>query len=255
MKIHGVFSWYDESPSWIGTAIASLGRFCDHILAVDGAYGLYPGGKARSHPNQAETILHTAEALEVGVTLYQPKDLWWGNEVEKRNKAFDLLGAVAEDGDWLCIYDADYHVVKCNPEALRCDLEHTDCEVATYGILDGEDWLGLDNPLAVEAKLKTEWVSQTRDLYRWNPTLRVGPAHGDYSIQTNRAEMFSNGGFMSATQRTWLRGPYDLEPAEDVSGSLVVYHRTKDRAMVRRDAQQGYYHMRDTLGVESQVTA
>ncbi len=238
MIIHGVFSWYDESPSWIGTAIASLSRFCDHILAVDGAYALYPQGKARSHPNQAETILHTAEALDTAVTLYQPSEVWCGNEVEKRNKALDILGALAEDGDWLCIFDADYHVFKCNPESLKHDLDKSECEVATYGILDGEDWLGLKNPLAVEAKLQTQWVSQTRDLYRWNPTLRVGPAHGDYS-----------------SDKGWLRGPYNLLPAEDVSGSLTVYHRTKDRAMVRRDAQQGYYTMRDSLGIEDQSEA
>lgn len=243
MRLHGIFSWYDESASWLGTAITSLSRFCDHILAVDGAYALYPQGRPRSHPQQAEVILHTAEAMGRACTLYQPSEVWWGNEVEKRNKCLDILRAFAEDDDWVCIFDADYHVLKCNPDALRADLERSEHVVATYGIVDGEDWLSLDNPLAVEAKLKTEWVSQTRDLYRWHPTLRVGPAHGDYSAAHHDGV------------RRWLRGPYDLVPAEDVTGSLTVYHRTKDRAMVRRDAQQGYYKMRDALGVESQSEA
>lgn len=243
MRIHAIFCWYDESPSWIGTAITSLSRFCDHIVALDGAYALYPGGKARSHPQQAEVILHTAEAMETAVTIYQPSEVWWGNELGKRNKAFDIVAAYAEEGDWLCTYDADYHVVKCNPSALRADLERSECDVCTYGLVDGEDWLALENPLATEAKLQTQWVSQTRDLYRWHPTLRVGPAHGDYSDERYG-------------KKRWLRGPYgNLEPADDMSQWLTVYHRTKDRALVRSEAQQGYYRMRDSLGIEDQTEA
>lgn len=243
MRIHGIFSWFDESPSWIGTAIASLGRFCDHILAIDGAYALYPGGKPKSHPNQVETILHTAEAAGVGCTIYQPQEVWWGNEVEKRNKAFDIVRSYAEeDVDWLCIFDADYHVVRCQPDSIRHELANTDCDVATYGIIETEDWLSNGaNSLATQSKIETQWVSQTRDLYRCHASLLVGPAHGDYSRISN-----------SKWKQVWLRGPYDLEPAHDISGFLTVYHRTKDRALVRRNAQQGYYQMRDQLGIENQ---
>ncbi len=242
MRIHGIFCWYDESSSWIGTAIASLGRFCDHIVALDGAYALYPGGKARSHPHQAEVILHTAEAAGVACTLVQPSEVWWGNEVEKRNKAFSIVSAFATHDDWLCIYDADYHALQCQPDSIRYELENTDCLVAEYGITDTEDWLSNGaQSLAVETKIQTQWVSKTRDLYRWNPTLTVGPAHGDYSIAGEDGE------------RLWLRGPYELAPAHDISGFLTVHHRTKHRAMVRRESQQGYYTMRDALGVELPV--
>lgn len=253
MKIHGIFSWYDESPAWIAAAIAGAARFCDHILAVDGAYALYPEGSPRSHPNQVEAILHTAEAQGVACTLYQPQEVWWGNEVEKRNKSLDLIGPLAEDGDWVCIFDADYHVLKCNPESIRHELTTTACDVATYGITEGEDWLsnGAES-LAVQAKIKSQWVSQSRDLYRWNPTLRVGPAHGDYSIGGGiDVTGFGDTSPREFPARKWLRGPYDLQPAHDVSGFLTVWHRTKSRILVRRESQQGYYHMRDTLGVES----
>lgn len=235
--------WYDESASWLGTATAGLARFCDHIVAVDGAYALYPDSKARSHPNQAEAIVHTAEAQGVAVTLHQPADVWWGNEVEKRNKSLDIVRAYAEEGeDWLCIFDADYHIKVCQPDSIRHELSTTDCDVATYGIVEGEDWLALENPLATETSIKTEWVTKTRDLYRVNATLKCGPAHGDYSIQM----------FPFAGVKKWLRGPYDLAHAHDVSGFLTAYHRTKDRAMVRRTAQKGYYQMRDSLEVEAQ---
>lgn len=238
MRLHGILCWYDESPSWLGTAVAGFSRFCDHILAVDGAYALYPGGRPRSHPRQAEVIVHTAEAAGIACTLYQPADVWWGNEIEKRNKSLDIIGAFAEDGDWLCVFDADYHLMRGNPASLKVDLERSEHDVATYGIVDAEDWAVTSaSDLALEASLASQWTSQIRDLYRWHPTIRVGPAHGDYSDARYGP-------------RRWLRGPYELAAAEDVSGSLTVYHRTKDRAKIRKDAQQGYYKKRDILRIE-----
>lgn len=245
MRIFGVFNFYDESPSWLGTAISGLGRLCDHIVAIDGAYALYPEGKPKSSPDQIEAILHGAEVHGSAITLHQPDERWWGNEVEKRNKFFDIIGAFAEDGDWLVIFDADCHVQHCQPDSVRHELANTDCEVATYGLREGEDWLALENPLAVETKIQSSWITKTRDIYRWNPTLRIGPAHGDYSIQAGY-------GHPRDGERLWLRGPYELEEAHDVSPFLVVHHRTKSRALVRREAQQGYYHMRDSLGIEDQ---
>lgn len=240
MRIHGILSWYDESPSWLGTAVAGFARFCDHIVAVDGAYALYPNGKAKSHPYQAEVIQHTAEAAGVACTIHQPQEVWWGNEVEKRNKAFDIVSAFAEDGDWVCIFDADCHVMSCSPDSIRRELSTTDCVAGLYGLTDTEDWLATGaGSLATETKLATQWVERQPDLYRWDPTLRVGPAHGDYSIERDG-------------ERVWLRGPYELDHRHDITDFLVVHHRTKQRAMLRREAQKGYYQMRDAMGIEEQ---
>jgi hypothetical protein len=42
MSVVGLISWWDESPTWLAASITSLGRFCDHVVALDGRYALYP---------------------------------------------------------------------------------------------------------------------------------------------------------------------------------------------------------------------
>lgn len=108
MKICGLLSWYDESPAWLATAVAGMGRVCDEIVAVDGAYALYPSARPRSSPQQAEAVLQAAEAAGVGCTIHRPREIFWGNEVEKRNLTIALASSVLESGrDWIVIFDAD----------------------------------------------------------------------------------------------------------------------------------------------------
>jgi hypothetical protein len=40
MKIIGLLSFYDESPAWLSACVAGIGRWCDGLIAVDGAYAL-----------------------------------------------------------------------------------------------------------------------------------------------------------------------------------------------------------------------
>lgn len=238
MKIVGVLSWYDESPHWLSTAIAGMARLCDAIVAVDGAYGLYPSARPRSHPQQAEAIVHTAEAMGRGVLLYQPDTVWLGNEVEKRNKSLQLAGTL--DPDWVVIFDADYHVLTMNEDSVRLSLEHTDLDVATYTILDGKDLLANEAlaRFATERHADTEWTIRTRDIYRWDDSLEIGPKHYYYSV-TGKHE------------RVWLRGPDGHEAdALNLDADLVVYHRTQDRAQVRQAAAKEYYDRRVRFDIE-----
>jgi len=241
MRIAGLLSWYDESPHWLATAVAGFARVCDVIVAVDGAYRLYPGARPRSHPSQVEAITRTAEALGIGCLVYQPDDVWRGNEVEKRNTLLQLAGPLLREGeDWVLVFDADFHILRCEPELVRATLTTTDAAVATYVILDGKDFLADPelHELAAKHPVSTEWTLRTRDVYRWTPTLRVGPAHWCYSAEVDG-------------ERRWLRGPYrELAPAVNLDRALVVYHRTQDRAEERRQAAQGYYEMRERYGVE-----
>lgn len=240
MKIHAVLSWFDESPTWLATAVAGIGRFCDTVVAVDGAYQLFPAGRPKSHPQQVESIVHTAEAMGLGCLVYQPQTIWYGNEVEKRNKSLELAASVAEEGDWLCVFDADYHVLLCNPEAIRAELEATEHDVATYTLLDGKDFQSTEalERYAAQTYIDHEWAMHTRDLYRWNPTLRVGPAHWAYSVE--------RGG-----EREWLRHQFDNSvDALDLRANLVFYHRTQDRSEQRRKSAEQYYATRNEMGIE-----
>lgn len=226
MRIHGLLSWYDEPVAWLAAAVSSFGRFCDTIVAVDGAYSLYPQGTPRSHPNQVEAIQLAAEAAQVSCLVYQPSETWAENEIGKRQFAIDLLLAIADWGDWVCVFDADYHVRRVNVEAVRWDLENTDLNVATYELLDT-----IEEP-------KTSWTSPTRDFFRWEPALRIGPTHAHYSLSDK-----------------WLKGPgVELEEALSLGQNLVCYHRTQDRTRARIDAQQRYYKTRQMLNIEEAVS-
>src|SRR5437667_11615337 len=120
VRIVGILIWADESPGWLATACTGFGRLCDHIVAVDGFYALYPGARVRSRPDQAEAVMTACEAAEVACTLHRPNDLFWGNEVEKRQLSLALAAPFLTPlEDWVCVFDADNHVYQINPEMLR----------------------------------------------------------------------------------------------------------------------------------------
>jgi len=245
MRLVGVLSWYDESPSWLSTAVTGFARICDHIVAVDGAYALYPGARARSRPDQREAIMLACESAGVGLTLHEPNDVWWGNELEKRNYTLRLAAPLLEHGrDWVCVFDADYHIAQARPEHVRHQLASTDRLVATYTLLDGKDYHATTlGEYASTRMLDTEWTTRTRDIYRWLPGLRYVGTH--YTIRARH-----NG------RVVWLRGQDStdrspLEPTLDLNDALVVHHRTEHRALVRRNAADEYYKTRAAAGIET----
>lgn len=239
MRIVGILCWWDESPSWLATAVAGFARVCDDIVAVDGAYSLMPGGRARSRPDQAEAILAAAEAGDAGCVIHRPRDVFFGQEVEKRNLALALAAPL--EPDWLVVFDADMHVMQAAPETVRRDLAETDCDVATYTILDGADMLAdpARADLAARVVLDTEWTNKFRAIYRWLPGLAYGPAHFSVSGLRDR--------------RVWLRGANadEIAPAHDLGRALVVHHRRAHRALVRNQAADGYAQARQRAGHEA----
>lgn len=220
--ICGLLSWYDEPVAWLAAAVSSFAQFCDTIVAVDGAYSLYPQGEPRSHPNQVEAIQLAAEASGAACLVHQPSETWLGNEIEKRQTALELAKGL--DAGWVCVFDADYHVRRCNPEAIRWDLDNTDLDVAAYELLGT-----IEEP-------KASWTSPTRDIFRCKPDLEIGPTHAHYSYGGNE----------------WLKGPgVDLVEALHFGQNLVCYHRSQDRPKQRLDAQQRYYRMREMTNIEA----
>ena len=131
MKLVGVLSWYDE-PVWclteLVTSAARAGM--DSLVAVDGAYMLYPGGMAQSPSEQAQAILAACTGNDVEVLLHLPREVWFGNEIEKRTFSFDLAHRVMTPGDdWMWILDGDEKITEAN--GLREALEQTDLEAAS----------------------------------------------------------------------------------------------------------------------------
>lgn len=243
MRVVGVLSWFQESPSWLSVAVAGFARVCDHIVAVDGSYSLLPGARPCSPPEQAEAVLAAAESQNVSCLVHRPAKLFYGNEVEKRNWSLQLAGAGLTTSDWILVFDADCHVFKCEPLQVRAALEQSTALVATYTVLDGQDMLAKPDlaELSRHDDYASEWTVKTKDIYRWHPTLQYGPQHWMVSRDV--------GG-----ERRWVRHAIESIQTLDLNASLVAYHRTQYRTKVRRDAQEEYYHARDLCGVEKSVS-
>ncbi len=250
LKIVGVLCWYDESPSWLANAVCGFGRVCDEIVAVDGAYSMYPGARPRSHPDQAEAILAAAETMGAGCTIHRPRDVFFGQEVEKRNLSLRLVAPLLTPGeDWVMVFDADYQLMLCeDPAYTRTLLERTDKNVATYTILDAQDVQAdaVTAEVCLDVAIDTDWTVRDRGIFRWTDDLRYGPSH-----------FFITGTYNG--EQEWLRGPdlftgessVQAADAEHLGRNLVVVHRNSKRAKVRRDAAAGYYALRDQAGVEA----
>lgn len=244
----GVLSWFDEQPSMLSVAVTGLAQIVDHVVAVDGAYALFPQPRARSHPDQAETIMRTCEAASVGCTIVRPSDIWHGNEIEKRQFAADTCRPLKPD--WLVVWDADYHLLHTDAESVRHTLANTDRNVATYTLLDNQDLLA-DPRLADHARrvsAVTEFTHRTRDILRWTDDLEWGPTH--YHITGTY-----NG------RREWVRGPditpqgeEFIVPTEHLNNDLVAYHRRVERTKLRDQRATEYYQRRDQLGIEQYDT-
>lgn len=139
MRLIAILSWYDE-PSWCLTElVASLAAAgVDHVVAVDGAYMLYPGGRGQSPGEQAQTIVAGCEGAGMGVTVHCPQDVWFGNEIEKRSFTFAAGHLIADPGvDWLWVVDADERIQETL--GLRDALEQSTFAVASLMIDEVND--------------------------------------------------------------------------------------------------------------------
>lgn len=249
MRIIGLLSWYDESPLWLSATITSAAPHIDHLIAVDGAYALYPDGHAMSRSDQACAIVETCQAAGIGLTLHRPRERWYGNEVEKRNRMF-RLGEIEADAyeDWYMVLDADEIVHTCPPD-LRHMLNATEHDAADVTFWERGD--PYRNPARLEHETTTALPPDSRFkvpiLFRAVPGLHCDGAHYVYRTPDGRYLW----GAPCADEP-----PYDrhAEPRLDLAGLFVIEHRTHYRPKQRHLDAQDYYKRREAAGVEKLPT-
>lgn len=237
MRLIGILSWYDESPSWLAACVSSMISHAeiDHLVAVDGAYGLLPGGRPFSGFEQHQVIDEICRASQIGLTLYAPREPWLNNEVEKRAFAFTLAETVAElEEDWYFLMDADQVVTYAG--GIKHILENTDEDV-------GETWFyerfdpfadGNDGLVARRVDMPREARMPVRTVFRALPRLTVVDNHFTY---------IADGGAV-----LWNGGNGGTVPAVDTR--CEIEHRTRLRDMARKQQQAAYYRRRDEMRAE-----
>ncbi len=220
MRVVGLLSWYEENPGWLVECVASTARLCDHIIAVDGPYGSWPGAmkKPYSGTEQADAILRTAAGLGIGCTLHQSRQVWWGGqwggEVSKRDFMFRLGEQFTTPEDWYLRIDAD-EVLTQVPVDTKQKLAETKRDVAEVMI-----WQRLSNHIDAE-----DGESPFRCLFRALPGLRIQKTH--YMVTAPPDRVFNGPG---------------QEPAE-MLWDVKLEHRSHLRTATRQRTKQTYNSM------------
>jgi len=238
-KVIGLLSWYQEAPSWLAATVSSFGKVIDHLVAVDGPYAAFPhNGRVRSDPEQVEVIQRTCDAMGIGLTLYQPTEAYFGNEVEKRSLAFDLaLLAANGTQDWIWVFDADEVLTKV-PADFRTRLDCIEADAVEVTLATHQTYEDAGGDLDKVIPLPTDSQHDLRMIFRALPGLRVVGRHDCYAAGPE-------------DDPTVLWGPttYPVVPAHRVAG-VEVEHRTHRRAAHRKQQSHDYYRTRDALGLE-----
>jgi hypothetical protein len=218
VRVIGLLSWYEEPAPWLAECVAGLAKICDHLIAVDGPYALFPGAtrKPASGSEQADTIARAAAGAGIGCTIHVPREPWWGNEVAKREYMFRLAMTMARPGvDWLLRVDAD-EVFTQVPADTKKILGETDLDVAEVTMWERDD-LDSQFPLRV--------------LFRALPGIRIQQAH--YVVT---APGLDGGTRVLVGNDTVHRA----EPALSL-WDVRLEHRTRQRSAVRRALKEQYY--------------
>lgn len=226
MRLIALLSWYDESPTWLAETVASIGKVCDHLIAVDGPYAMFPGAlsKPASGPEQVETILRVAAGSGIGCTIHAPREAWWGGEIEKRDAMFRLGETFTTPDDWYFIVDAD-EVISRAPSDLRPRLEASTSAAAELTLWERDT----HSRLAEIVDTSTDSRSPLRRLFRALPGLHIEQAH--YVVTATTA----------GRKRVLCGNPdvHTVEPAEQL-WDLMLEHRRGQRTAGRLRLKDQY---------------
>lgn len=237
-RVTALLSFYDEPVELLAAHVASLAGVVDHLVAVDGAYMLFPEGKPSSDPQQMRIITEVARGLRIGLTTHTPTTTWIGNEVAKRNHVLKLAELVTREDGWYLVLDADCIVTGVHPEWFQV-VE----KVANdgYGAMN----IGVREVQNIPGVTQTDTHAPVRLMYRAVRGLEYGPSHWTVSYEDPDAEL----------GRTYLWGDRSFRPVDAYDGTSYLRIDHRHEVTAERDlAQRQYYARRDKLGIESPVT-
>jgi hypothetical protein len=220
-RITALLSFYDENPDWLERMALSLRMLpVDRLIAVDGAYELYPDPKRESHPSHREALHKACVEANITLSTFVPHKPWAG-EVQKRNHMFEM--AEQTGADWYFVIDSDEFVARTIWDVHE-RLEHSPFDVGAVTLKEPGHPRG------------TIIYPTHPKFFRAIPGLRAVQDHFTYTAPDGR--------------KLWGdQSKHYLEPRLDLTG-VVVEHHNQLRHEDRRKAAKAYYDLRDELGVE-----
>jgi hypothetical protein len=258
MRLFALLNWYDESPTWLATTITSLTNIgVDHVIAVDGAYYLYPHARARSGAEQAEAVHFACDSVGIGLTMERPQDGWLRSEAEKRTHLFRLAMAIGTTGeDWLFAIDADEVVT--DRANIKPELE----AAGGVDVFKAHIWETMDpyaEPGIKNVHQKTAEMYQKLDLdhrfgylqtrfFRLMSNMRCDTTHYTYIGERDGVAYSLRGdkqGREMGYQDAVIGTPETI---------VDIEHRDPLRTKRRVGAKKEYYQIRDAAGIEKVTT-
>jgi hypothetical protein len=235
-RVTAILSFYDETLDMLAASVSSLVGVADHLVAVDGAYMLYPDAKPSSDPQQMRLIAEICSGARIGLTTHTPIQVWGQNEVQKRSHALMLAEAVTDPNGWYLIHDADCVVTSVHPDfhAKLEELAQDDWGAVEVGVKEIRPIPGVEiDP--------DSGFSSVRLMYRALRGMVYGPSH--WSVHAPDPE---------SGDEVYFWGPGEYNPVAAYNGTslLRIEHRV-GRPEYRRVNALKYYQLREELGVES----
>lgn len=219
MKITAGLCWFDEPCELLDRCVRSLAGVADEVVALDGAWDLFPGAEPGGSGHEQQRAIRVA-AKDVGLRALIAAPLFvYESQIAKRAA---LMQYARRDSDWVLVVDADDYL---EPPAgdVRAALTETDLDVAEI--------------LASYRIGRRAATRPVRRLFRSSTGVTVTGAHNGYRAADGR----------------WLHAPSNIatEPALDLTGVLRLAHDSSARPAGRRAAMECYYEARAASGEET----
>jgi hypothetical protein len=216
VKIVAALAWYREPPEFLDRLVRSLAGLVDVLVALDGAWALFPD--AEPHSTLAEGMALHEAALDAGVRLeLRTPEIVFESQVAKRAA---LMALAAEHGDWILVIDGDEWISRGLPLGLRWALERTDAVVG-------------------DIQLRT---------MHWGETMPYAHPDGGLRRRLYRAgttvDIVHSGYFYEGAPL------YAAEPAVDLADLVTITHDNCNRGSARNEQARTYRHLRQTTAVE-----
>lgn len=228
MRLIALLAFYDEPVAFLRAHVAGLAAAdIRELVALDGAYALYPDGHANSDSSQHDALTVACRQADIALRLLIPPNVWHGGEVAKRRELMRLGDHHAGPGDWLLVLDADEHILTA-PRDLAAALNAQAHDVAT---------LELRRQDLPDRQSDQDMTTRERRLMRAGLEITVVANHATYITRER--------------QVLWCAGREDLQaPAHHVDG-LHVVHMTRHRPAARHKARGDYYNARYLANAEA----
>jgi len=125
--VTAMMAWYDEDPAILYRAVTSAATIADRIIATDGRWDLYPGGRKASPTSQYAAIRMAAFDARLKLDMTSRFDVpTWTSQIHKRNHMLEQ----AQPTDWLMPLDADWEL-QGDRHKIRAELQATDADAIT----------------------------------------------------------------------------------------------------------------------------